>query len=432
MLLPDDVALNTGVAGPARRLTRFALLRYMGWATLDQAVSSATNFSVTVLAARELSRRDFGAFGLAFTLSIVVIGVVRASTTEPLLSRPELATGPAQRSTFGAIAGAVVLLAVVVSAILLTISAIFQGVVGRSLLALAIVLPGLCLQDAWRYCFISQGRAVSAVLNDTVWLLAQTGALIGLFSADQVSMSTILLAWGLAGGVAGIFGMAQAGVAPRSRAGREWLFAQRSLGGRYCVEFLIASAANQLTLVSLGTMAGLSALGAVRGAQAFFGPMVVIFSGVFLAVVPMASRIRADPKRLRRIVVVISGVVCICAIGWTLIGLGLPSSIGRQLFGDTWAPTRAVVLPTGLALFAGGIASGPIIGLRSLVAAQASLRARLLGVPLLVLGPTVGAALADAKGYSYGVAGATFASAAIFWWQFTRASAHGPTENVLE
>ena len=38
-------------------------------------------------------------------------------------------------------------------------------------LALGLILPGLLLQDSWRYSFFALGQGSKAFVNDTVWTL---------------------------------------------------------------------------------------------------------------------------------------------------------------------------------------------------------------------------------------------------------------------
>ena len=422
MLLPDDPLVDAAESRP-REGSRRGLLRGMGWATLDQAVSSCTNFGVAVVAARQLSRNGFGAFGLAISLSVIVVGVTRSLATEPLLSRPELAAGPRRKATFGAAAGAEMSLGLVASVGVAASGVLLGGELGRALLALSIALPGLCLQDAWRFCFLSQGRGDTAALNDGAWLLAQVLALAGLAASGRWSATTVILAWSGAGAVAALVGLVQARLVPRPFAGWSWLGSQGDLGGRYCLEFVVANGGTQLALVGLGGIAGLSAVGAVRGAQTFFGPLVVLFGGILLALVPAATTFQYSPARLRRLACLISAAVAACAFGWTLFGLALPASLGEGLFGDSWGPTRRVLLPYGLILIASGAASGPYAGLRALAAAREGLRARVLTLPIIVGAPLLGAVAADAAGFSYGLAGGTLAMAAIYWHQFTLANA---------
>ncbi|HUR23456.1 MAG TPA: hypothetical protein VMZ73_06255 [Acidimicrobiales bacterium] len=419
MLLPEDPALDAADQAPAGRK---GVLQGMGWAGLDQAVSSCTNFGITVVAARELSRTGFGTFGLAFSISIVVMGFLRALVTEPLLSRPEAAAGERRRPAFAAVTGASLVFGGVAAAGVAIAGLFLEPDIGRALLTLAVLLPGVCVQDAWRYCFISQGRPLAAVVNDSVWLLAQVAALAVLAATGRWSPSSILLAWGGAGAGGTLLGLYQAKVLPRPQAAWSWLRDQRDLAGRYSLEFVTSNGATQLVLVGLGAISGLAALGAVRGAQTFFGPISVLFSSVVLAVVPAATRLRAAPARLRRLAGAVSAGVCAIAVAWTIAGVALPGSAGRELFGASWDSTRRVLLPMGLIFIANGVAGGPYAGLRSLAAAREGLYVRLLSLPLVIAGSLAGAAVAGATGFTYGLAGATIVTAPIYWWQFTRAS----------
>lgn len=421
MLLPEDPVLDAAAdQAPAGRK---GALRGMGWAGLDQAVSSCTNFGITVVAARELSRTGFGTFGLAFSISIVVMGFLRALVTEPLLSRPEAAAGERRRPAFAAVTGASLVFGGVAAAGVAVAGLILQPDIGRALLTLAVLLPGVCVQDAWRYCFISQGRPLAAVVNDSVWLLAQVAALVVLAATGRWSPASILLAWGGAGAGAALLGLYQARVLPRPQAAWSWLRDQRDLAGRYSLEFVTSNGATQLVLVGLGAISGLTALGAVRGAQTFFGPLGVLFNSVLLAVVPGATRLRSEPARLRRLAGAVSAGVCAIAVAWTIAGVALPGSAGRELFGASWESTRRVLLPMGLVFIANGVAGGPYAGLRSLAAAREGLHVRLLSLPLVIGASLAGAAIAGATGFTYGLAGATIITAPIYWWQFTRASA---------
>jgi hypothetical protein len=394
----------------------------MGWATLDQAVSSITNFGITVVAARQLTRNGFGAFALALSVWILVLGMMRALVTEPLLSRPELAAGNRRQATFSAVTAASLGLGCLAAIGVLAAGLLSGSDAGRALIALATVLPGLCLQDAWRFCFISQQRGDLAVVNDCAWLITVIVGVLWLGQAFRWSPASVLLAWGCAGGGAGLLGAVQARVIPRPTAGRSWLREQRDLGGRYCLEFITSNGATQVALMGLGAIAGLGALGAVRGAQTFFGPVGVLFSSIILAVVPGASKLRAAPDELRRLLTLISAAVCTGAVAWTVVGVALPDRAGRALFGASWNSTRDVVLPIGLALIASGVAAGPFAGLRSISAAREGLHVRLLSLPLLIGGPLAGAVISGAGGFAYGLAVSTVGVAGMYWWQFTLAS----------
>lgn len=420
-MLPEDSVVDHAPSTPSAG-SRRRLLRGLGWSTLDQAISSCTNFGIAVVAARQLTREGFGAFGIAISLFIVVVGVSRALACEPLLSRPQLASGERQPTTFGAVTGAMVSLGAAAAVGVLVAGVLLGGDLGRALVTLAAVLPALCLQDALRFCFLSQDRGRTAATIDGVWLLAQVPAVIALASAGRWSAVSILLVWGGAGALAAAVGLVQAHVVPRPRAGWSWLRHERDLGVRYCLEFVVANGAGQLALLGLGATVGLAAVGAVRGVQTFFGPLGILFTGILLAVVPTATSLRNQPARLRRLVVLICAAICISAACWTLVGLALPESAGQGLFGETWPSTRKIIVPMGLTMIASGVAGGPFAGLRALAAAREGLRARLLTLPIIVAAPLAAATTSGAPGFCYGLAAATLAMAVIYWRQFTVAS----------
>ena len=230
---------------------------------------------------------------------------------------------------------------------------------------------------------------------------------------------------GGAGALAAAVGLYQAGIIPRPAAGWSWPAQQREIGGRYCLEFVIANGAGQLALVGLGATVGVAAVGAVRGVQTFFGPLGILFTGILLAVVPAATALRSQPARLRRLITLISAAICAAAAGWTLVGLALPQGAGEGLFGETWPSTRDIILPMGLTMIASGVAGGPFAGLRALAAAREGLRARLLTLPIIVAAPLAAAASSGARGFCYGLAAATLIMAGIYWRQFTVANARG-------
>ncbi|MDR2986820.1 MAG: hypothetical protein LBV34_18475, partial [Nocardiopsaceae bacterium] len=61
--------------------------RRFGWGLADQAVSSLTNFAVSLYVARTLGAVQFGAFALAYVTYSFVLNASRGLATDPLLVR---------------------------------------------------------------------------------------------------------------------------------------------------------------------------------------------------------------------------------------------------------------------------------------------------------------------------------------------------------
>ena len=86
------------------RLPRQASLR-LGWGLADQAVSSLTNFAVSIYVAKSLGATEFGAFSLAYVTYGFVLNASRGLATDPLLVRYSGAEIPAWRKAVSACTG---------------------------------------------------------------------------------------------------------------------------------------------------------------------------------------------------------------------------------------------------------------------------------------------------------------------------------------
>jgi len=393
----------------------------------DQALSSASNIATGVVAARVLDRRAFGAFGLAFVLYTLVIGITRAAVTEPLVSLYSRRDPEALRPTIRAASGSALGLGIPIAGVVGMVGLGVGGIAWTSLGGLALVLPGLVLQDAWRYCFVVSGRPRAAVFNDATWCAIQAAVLVVLISISHLTLLTIILWWGGSGAAAGLVGCVQAAMVPTPGSTQRWIRHHRQLSWRYTTEFVVATGSSQLTLIALGAIAGLAALGSIRGAMVFFGPIVVLFGGAYLALGAEGARLAAEPHRLRRLMAYSSVLLFIVALVSLLVGAALPAHIGRIFFGATWSPAQHVLVPVGLSVLGNCVAAGAIVGLRALAAAQASLRGRLIAAPVAVVAPLVGAA-SGSRGFAMGMAVASWVGALIWWRQFSRALNHAVPE----
>ncbi len=393
----------------------------LGLGLVDQSVSSLTNFVAAVLVARAMPPAEFGAFSVAFAAYLVPLGVSRALGSEVLVVRFAAESPENRRRGVQASAGSALLVALAASACSLVGAASTSGPLQRTLLALAVTLPGLLVQDAWRYAFFLQGRGGKAALNDLVWALGLFPALIVLTGAGALSSSVAFLTWGGSGTVAALVGTIQARTLPRPGRAPAWWRAHRDLGPRYVGEF-VAFGAYQLSVLAVSAVAGLGAAGALRAGQLLMGPITVLFAGVGLVAIPEAARLAAiSVARLRRATAGLSWGLAATAGMWGAAVAVLPGDVGRGIFGPAWGPAHSIVVPLVLVMVGLGATSGAHMGLRALGAARRGLRARTVAA-VLVVGLTVGgAALDGVRGAAYGMAVATWGSMLVYWWQWRRA-----------
>jgi hypothetical protein len=302
-----------------------------------------------------------------------------------------------------------------------------SGALSQAFLALGLSLPGLLLQDSWRFIFFSAGRGSLAFLNDVLWAVIMFAAVAVLLFADQASIPSLMFAWGGSGTLAGLVGALQARVIPDPYATLRWFRAQRDLAGRYLGEFGALSGARQISLYAVGSMAGLAAAGAIRAAQILFGPIHILILGVRLVAVPEAVRmLKRSPRHLRAACDLLSAVLSGISAAWGLLILILPEAIGEALLGQTWSLAQRVTVPTAVAMAAGGISAGTLVGLRALAAARRSFRARVIVSALQILGTLAGAAAGGAVPAAWGLAAGVVAGLPVWMWHFRRAlSEHG-------
>ncbi len=385
----------------------------------DQGVSSLSNVVVSIIAARSLSADGFGAFAVATVGYLVTVGFGRALVGETFLSTYSAADHRVRRALVPDMIGASVVVSLVAAAVVGVGGTIAGGAAGSALVALAIVLPLLLVQDTWRYTFIVD-RPVGALTVDVVWLVAVC-AVLPLAPADA-GADWFVVAWGLTGGLGALAGLAMTARALAVPHPLRWLSNHRQMGSRFIGELVTGQAVSQLVLVGVGAIAGLSVLGGVRAAQVYYGPLNTVHQGIYLALVPEGARVE-QPHRLRMLMVRATVVLVAVAAAWMVIGLAVPDAWGQAVFRDTWAEASELMLPVGLATIAGSAATGAFAGVRSLGDAAASLRARLQTVPPQLLLPLVGAAVASGVGFALGLGLANLVAAAIWWAAFGRALA---------
>ncbi|MEU6235135.1 hypothetical protein [Kitasatospora sp. NPDC047058] len=409
-------AAATAPAGSAKR----ALLGRLSWGLADQAASSMSNFVVGIYVARSLGVTAFGVFSLAWVTYGVVLNVSRGLATDPLVVR---FSGVPEASWRGAVArssGTALGVGAALGAVCLLVGLGLGGRVGAAFACLGVVLPGLLLQDAWRFSFFAAGTGRKAFVNDLVWGVALVPAMV--VAARVGSVAAFVLAWGASAAVAAAYGCVQSGIRPRPAGARGWLREQRDLGYRYLVENVSLSGASQLRAYGLGAIAGVGAVGAVRGAELLLGPFLAVLMGLSLVTVPEAARVlRQAPHRLGAFCLLLGGGQAGAALLWGAALLPVPDRLGELVLGSVWPSAAQLIVPLTLGVAGAGLGTGAAAGLRALGAARRSLRCQLFASAGYVGGGLGGAVLAGTAGSAWGVAAATVSSSAVWWLQLRSA-----------
>ena len=194
---------------------RSNVARRLGWGVADQAVSSVTNFAVNIYVAHYLGATQYGAFSLAYVTYAFVLNASRGLATDPLLVRFSGAELSDWRAAVAKCTGTATVVGLALGSCVLAAAAIIGGTSGSAFLALGLTMPGLMLQDSWRYAFFALGRGSQAFLNDMVWAITLVPALVLLRKTGHADVFWFVFAWGATAAIAAAVGPWQARVIPR-------------------------------------------------------------------------------------------------------------------------------------------------------------------------------------------------------------------------
>jgi len=404
----------------SRRTSGRATGRRLGWGLADQGISSITNLALGIAVARSVDVSAFGAFSLALVTYGVVLNLSRGLATDPLTVRYSGLPDQRWRSAVAQSSSTATFVGLGAGAVCALIGWAIAGTVGSCFVALGLALPGLMLQDSWRYAFFAAGQGQRAFVNDAIWAAALIPTM--LLAGTVGSPFAFVLAWGGSALVAAVFGCWQIRLVPRAAGVAEWFRAHHDLSVRYAVENVTDGVDSQLRAYGLGAITGLAAVGAVRGAQLLLGPFQALRMGISLMAVPEATRVLTrSPRRLNTFCVLLGGSLATVGMAWGFALLLLPSSAGEQLLGPLWHTASALLLPTTLAMAAASVYDGALVGLRALGAARRSLRASVTRSVALVVFGLAGAFVGGAAGSVWGALVANLIAIGVAWHQLQAA-----------
>ncbi len=402
-------------------MTRQELVRRMSIGVVDQLLSSGSNFIALLFGARYLDASEFGRFSLALLSYTVVLGIARALCSESLLVRPGEHAGERRRRS-GLATGSACWVGIGAGMAFGAAAAFSSGSLVLSLLILAAVMPGLLVQDTLRYAAFSRSEPGAALASDSIWFVGQVACFMGLIARGHTTPAAMLLAWSMPGVFAGLVQAMHEHTVPVVQHGIRWILGNRDLSIRYAMDYLTGAGAAQVGAYCLVVVAGVAAIGSIRGAQTLFGPANVLVTGITIVLVPEGRR--AVQRSTRSLTVLCVGATALFAAGAAVmfaVYLALTPDQGRVLLGSTWRSARAVIVPIGIAAVAGGMVAGAIAGLRSLSAARELLRIRLLTIPTTLALPIGGAVLSDARGLAWGIAASVLWNVVWYWAGYLRA-----------
>jgi O-antigen/teichoic acid export membrane protein len=420
---PMTGAKSDVIESSVRPTTRGSGRNRMLWTFADQGLSSLTNAALAIVVARTVSSSDFGAFSLALVTFAFVIGLGRGMIGDPFVIRFTDAASASRRRATAQATGAAIVFGLLTGTLCALAALFVSGHTRMALLALALSLPGLMLQETWRHTFFAAGRPAAATLNDLVWTVVQFLLLGLLFLHGSESIFLITLAWGLAALIAAALGVVQTGIAPAPLATMKWFRETRDLNVRMGLDFALNMGAVNLAIYLIAGILGVAAVGALRAAQVLLGPLTLLFAGMSAFVLPVLSRQAGTGRSLVRMAMLASGTVALGATAWVVTLILLPASIGVRILGDSWAGASSVMVGSGIVSIAVAFVIGASLGLKALRRADQMLRVTFLQAPIMLILGAYGAWQWGAPGAAYGFAFAQVFGLVICWTIFLRADA---------
>lgn len=394
-----------------------------GWGLVDQALSSATNFGGSILAARSLTSSDFGAVAIGFSVFLLVLGISRAWSSEPLVIRYSAAFASDRADAVSRAAGSSVAIGLLSGVLVGAVGLAFDGALRSVLLVLAVSLPFLMLQDLWRFALIMQGRQRSAAGNDGLWLLVMLSA-FAIGTRTELSPTGAIACWTMGACVASGFGLVQLRCRPKTRV-LTWWAKHSDLGARFAVEFLLVIGVSYALTIGVAAVGGLEDSAGFRGATVLMGPLNVLFLGVGFQVLPlMVHQVKDDVNRVWRTAKLTSVCLAAVALFWVVTLLVIPDIVGQALLGDSWHVTEPLLPVFSWLYMALAAGLGALYGLRALADARRSLKTRLALSPLVIVSGVSGAAIAGPVGAAAGLALANTIALPIWWRAVSRSIQH--------
>lgn len=414
-------ARKVPVAVPWRLVRRGG--RRLGWGAADQGMSSLTNFLLSIYVARTLGAVVFGAFSLAYVTYAFTLNVSRGLSTDPFVVRFSGTDPPTWRRAVARCTGTALIVGLVTGACAIVAGRLLGGTAGPVFLALGLTLPGLLLQDSWRFSFFAQGRGHHAFINDTVWAAVLIPSLAFLRISGHANVFWLVFAWGASGTAAAVIGPLQARVVPSPAGAWEWLSRHRDLASRYLAEDSVTNGSIQLRTYGFDLILGLAAVGYIQAASTLMGPFRIILLGIGLFLVPEAVRVlRRSSRHLPLFCLAVSSGLALMGLAWGVVLLvALPRGLGQMMLGSIWRPTYPLVLPTTLWIMGTAALSGAFAGLHALAAAHRSLRAALFLSALGMASSLAGAKIAGSVGAMWGSAAASWVGVLVSWGQLRKA-----------
>jgi len=380
-------------------------------AIVDQGLITGSNFLLSILLARWLSREEYGAFALGFAIFLLVATLYQALLLEPMsvfggaVYRPRL--GAYVRALLGIhlFATMAILVALGFSAQAVRVTGHSDGLPG-ALAGAAVAAPCILLLWMARRAFYLQLSSAFAVAGATVYCILVIGGLFLAHHRRSLSSFSAFVLMGVGGLLSGavllLFLFRQfreSGIALPLREvwSRHWKY------GRWA---LLAAAAMwvpaNMFYPLVSSFSGVASTAGLKALLNFFNPIFQMYAALSLLLLPYASRQRSEGVDLGRLT---RRITLLCASGtvaYWLIAVGFARPAFRLLYSGRYMEVSYLMPVVALGSIFENAFFGPAIVLRAMESPKSVFAALFAaaGVSLVVGIPAT---------WAFGVAGAVWA-----------------------
>lgn len=382
----------------------------------DQVLSSLTVAGLSFAVARTVEAHVFGVLGLVLLVAGFALGITRALVSDVYLIQFGDVMPRVRRQAARDATGAAVALGLASGALCCLMSAVLPGHQTRmAVFAVGLALPGLLVQDCFRFVFIAAGRAAPALVLALTGSAVQLTVVALIIRSGQHSTVGVTAGWGTAALLTAALGCALARLTPSLRQVPVWFALNRHLTVRLSVEYLLGLGSLYLAYCLIGAVVGISAIGALWAAQMFLVPAYLVISGtVALLREPFARRAEQGRPLVRPAVVTGLLLATVTAL-WGLALVALPDRLGFHLTGESWEGASTVLEPAVIGVVLVGLAVGPALALRAQGRGDRVRRASLVRAVLLLALGMIGADLGGVSGAAVGLVVAHAVGAVTLW-----------------
>lgn len=420
----------------ASRLARHRMVPNL----LDQALSSATNFGGSIVAAHHLSAHSFGIFVLCYAAYLLAVRLVFGLVAEPYVVMMGAESPRRMRREAGASIRSAAVVGLLLGLPAVAIGLLIGGEAGVAAAVLGAGLPVLFTFEVLRWIAFTRRRPWVAVSADGTWCVVLVASVVALAvtGTELGSAGQVLAVWllGPVLGTAVFFALLGWPLPMRGR----WFLAHWRLGVPIAAEFVIARAVVFLSALFVSAGISVAAAGTLEAGRLVFAPLNVLFIGVPAALLPeaVAQRARGEIGRVQRSGRYVALGLAAFTAAYGLVVVAAPDRLGEAVLGDRWADAQTVLWPTSAFMVCTAFLFGSRVRLRAYRAVARSFNVRLVGASL-----TLGFAVlalsfdADVTGVAWAVALGTLIMAALSEFACVRtpeeralrnsATANGPT-----